>query len=657
MVNRTASDDRAKPPRQWRWLLWLLVLVLILAALAGTAYLQRMTLLTYAADRILQPYGMQVAALDGVQLGTTALRIRHLAIQHSDSGKRQNFANITVRVKPETLLRGRVDTISIASATLDIPDTAAGNMDPPAATDGTPAPDTRMALTNLVAAIPVKRLRIDHLQIAAGSMTAGHFRASDLSIDLQTVQLTCQPDRCQIGAELNLAVDSLHFGEASQPVALERITYSTDTPVLISIEANTNTLTLTAPSSTLTLPAIRMDDTLTGVVTSIRRLHLSQPLSASAIDPAALYAQAEITVRQLSTNLVATNLQPMQLDQHLTWAQGTVHATGSLTHGNQRLLHNDLQHDVKPGAGRGTLTVPTIDFNDSAGKLSDLWSPMPWRADILAGTASAHARLDWRIGPNTAVITGPVQVNLNNLSGYVNDIAFLRLSADFAAELMPDWRLRSTRATQLSLDSLDAGIELADIRSNLRIDASAGSVLLTDTSLNVFGGTVSSERLDYHLQDNDSRFDIVIDRIDLNQVLSMSAYQAVSASGLVSGQLPVRLQGLTPSISDGTLSALPPGGTIRYDSGTAAGSQRLELVYQALQHYRFNLMEARVNYQESGELDLAIRMEGTSPELNGGQRINLNLNINDNIPALLQSLQAARSVSDSIQTRLDIHQQ
>ena len=121
--------------------------------------------------------------------------------------------------------------------------------------------------------------------------------------------------------------------------------------------------------------------------------------------------------------------------------------------------------------------------------------------------------------------------------------------------------------------------------------------------------------------------------------------------------LTFRLQGLTPSISDGTLSALPPGGTIRYDSGTAAGSQRLELVYQALQHYRFNLMEARVNYQESGELDLAIRMEGTSPELNGGQRINLNLNINDNIPALLQSLQAARSVSDSIQTRLDIHQQ
>ncbi len=68
-------------------------------------------------------------------------------------------------------------------------------------------------------------------------------------------------------------------------------------------------------------------------------------------------------------------------------------------------------------------------------------------------------------------------------------------------------------------------------------------------------------------------------------------------------------------------------------------------------------METQIDYQPggqpSGELDLSIRMEGVSPALNGGQRINLNLNINDNVPALLQSLQAARSVSDSVQSRLD----
>jgi hypothetical protein len=45
-------------------------------------------------------------------------------------------------------------------------------------------------------------------------------------------------------------------------------------------------------------------------------------------------------------------------------------------------------------------------------------------------------------------------------------------------------------------------------------------------------------------------------------------------------------------------------------------------------------------------------MEGLSPELNQGQRINLNLNVSDDIPALLQSLQAGRSVTDALQRQM-----
>jgi len=36
-----------------------------------------------------------------------------------------------------------------------------------------------------------------------------------------------------------------------------------------------------------------------------------------------------------------------------------------------------------------------------------------------------------------------------------------------------------------------------------------------------------------------------------------------------------------------------------------------------------------------------------------GQQINLNLNISDNIPALLQSLQASRSITDALEQRLN----
>ena len=655
MSTPSTAHRPVKPARLRRWLLWLTAITLTLVMLAWLAYQQRLALLINTADTLLQPYDLQVAALEGMQVSTTVLHIRRLGLRHIDSGIEQTLRNITVGFDAAGLLRGQVNTITIEFADITIPDTGSGEA----------APNARMPLADTLAAIPFNRLAIDHLQIASSSLATGSVHAEELAANLRTVQLTCRPDRCQMSAGVQLTLAGLQFVQDARSFTLDSVGFSSEAPVAISLQGDTGVLIMTAPSAALALPAIRVDDTLTSLVATIRRLNLSLPLSPQGSDPADLYGQAEISVSELNTDLMDIDLSSMQIDQQLTWERDTVHATGTLVHDNRRLLANDLQHNLAEGAGQGTLEVPTIEFNDSTAKLSDLWSPLPWPADIVAGTASGHARLNWHTDDGAMVVTGPVQATLDNLSGYFNEIAFVQLSADIAAELVPDWQLRSTRTASVNLASVDAGIELGNIHSDVGFDLAEGTITLNDASFEVFGGTVSSDHLVYRLQDNDSRFTIELDRIDLNQVLSMSAYRGVTASGLVSGQLPVRLQGLTPSVDGGSLSALPPGGTIRYNSGTASpatgnasvGNQSLDLVYQALEHYRFNLMEAQVDYQQSGELDLAIRMEGISPELNGGQRINLNLNINDDIPALLQSLQAARSVSDSIQTRLDLRQQ
>jgi hypothetical protein len=42
-----------------------------------------------------------------------------------------------------------------------------------------------------------------------------------------------------------------------------------------------------------------------------------------------------------------------------------------------------------------------------------------------------------------------------------------------------------------------------------------------------------------------------------------------------------------------------------------------------------------------------------NPELEGGRRINVNVNISDNIPALLRSLQASRAITERLEQRLN----
>ena len=136
--------------------------------------------------------------------------------------------------------------------------------------------------------------------------------------------------------------------------------------------------------------------------------------------------------------------------------------------------------------------------------------------------------------------------------------------------------------------------------------------------------------------------------------MSLGAYQQVGATGIISGTLPVRLQGLTPLIEGGQLTASQQGGSIRYDQGSATtGNQSLDLVYQALEDYQYDTLSAGVDFDELGELVLSLQMQGQSPNVGQGQRINLNLNISDNLPALLQSLQAADNITERLQDVLE----
>ena len=60
-------------------------------------------------------------------------------------------------------------------------------------------------------------------------------------------------------------------------------------------------------------------------------------------------------------------------------------------------------------------------------------------------------------------------------------------------------------------------------------------------------------------------------------------------------------------------------------------------------------MNTEVFYDEDGELLLSVQLQGRNPDMNNGQEVNLNVNITDNIPSLLKSLQASRVITDELE--------
>ena len=98
----------------------------------------------------------------------------------------------------------------------------------------------------------------------------------------------------------------------------------------------------------------------------------------------------------------------------------------------------------------------------------------------------------------------------------------------------------------------------------------------------------------------------------------------------------------------------PPGGVIRYLHGDDTGDieepvSDLNLVTRALANFQYNSMTSDVNYTESGDLKLQMRLTGINPDMDVTQPVILNLSVENNVPQLLRSLQATRLIEDVLE--------
>ena len=148
-----------------------------------------------------------------------------------------------------------------------------------------------------------------------------------------------------------------------------------------------------------------------------------------------------------------------------------------------------------------------------------------------------------------------------------------------------------------------------------------------------------------------------VEGIDLTRILEIHPVEGLMGKGVIDGFLPLYWGPEGFYVGGGHLEARNPGGMLRYGSSEAAAlAQRnptLKLVLDALADFHYNILRAGVEYQKDGTLNLALRLEGANPAFEGGRTILLDLNLEENIPALLASLQLGNRISDTIRKRIE----
>ncbi|MGQ7956667.1 intermembrane phospholipid transport protein YdbH family protein [Pseudomonas sp. SP16.1] len=214
---------------------------------------------------------------------------------------------------------------------------------------------------------------------------------------------------------------------------------------------------------------------------------------------------------------------------------------------------------------------------------------------------------------------------------------------------------------QLSVEQIDPGIALGPLQLQARYQAALarplGGVLSHQRAeLGILGGSLSLAPNEWRLDNPSQLLPLRLSGLDLQQLFRVYPAEGLQGSGLLDGVIPLRLDGQGVSVEGGRIEARAPGGRLRFHSpriqAMGQANPAMKLVSDALEDFHYDRLGSSLDYDRSGTLRLGMRLQGRNPAIEQGRPIHFNINLEEDIPTLLASLQLTAKVSEIIQQRI-----
>ena len=480
----------------------------------------------------------------------------------------------------------------------------------------------------------------------------------------------------QAEAALNFAGDwQLVLAAADNPLDLRRLQQGSGT---FNLQTQLQSPQLRQQS--LQLQGLDLDLRLQGQLAEQRvRLTVQAP---SRIALKSLRAGDAFSAKTLRAELVGLVLQagdpqrPLQLEGPLqlrvgSLQQAQVHPLGWQFKGNvqaeldRQALRGTLSNDAglratlqgsHEQAGALALSASFAEIFFRAGnplsKTLVVWPPLLEFANgRLSGTASLHS------APAKA-LSVDLGLQFKGLDG-IYDRSELR---GLGGQL--DVRLRGQQLTldtsDLSLHQANPGLPVGPLQFRGRYAATlakpaAGQLSWSEARSSLFKGEAWLEPGQLDLSQPSQRLPLHLKGLQLDEIFRVYPAEGLAGRGALAGTLPLLIDAQGVRIEQGTLAASAPGYLqFRSEKIRALGRSNpsMQLVADALDDFHYDVLDSAVGYDERGKLTLALRLQGRNPDLEKGRPINLNVNLEEDVPALLTSLQLTDKVSETIRQRV-----
>lgn len=213
---------------------------------------------------------------------------------------------------------------------------------------------------------------------------------------------------------------------------------------------------------------------------------------------------------------------------------------------------------------------------------------------------------------------------------------------------------------QLYISSVQQGFTLgpvtAEFGAQIPFDNPKQSTLnLTNHSIKGLGGSISIPNQSYSMA-NKFALPVVFEEISLGELMRQYPSNKVAIDGNVSGTIPVHWDSNQFTVDRGYLNALAPGGHLQVDSSAlvsvAGNNPSLQTLAGVLSNFYYQQLSTVIDYDKNGKLTLAVKLKGSNPEVENGRPVELNVNLEEDLPALMKGLTLSNSLNEAIRKRV-----
>lgn len=611
-----------------RFLLWLLVL-LVAVLLVGAWYGRA------AWEEWRESNGIRAVEWQGITVSLDGVQLERFSVTQMRDGQPYRAGGEQLSLYWSWHWHGPLpDVVGVGRLAVDIPAW------PGSGGQQASSPAVAQALPGQLPGWLPDNIRIDQLVLTLpdGIRATGDLRVSGLSVpDERTIVTSAMEVEAPI-PEMTLAGWQLHEGRASLVVSGKADEQSVTLDFID--ETHLELARIDAPDKAARLDKLRVN--LADTKLTARYSLQSRALKMLSFEGPVVATADAIHQPQLIP-------QPWRLEGRLDSDMHQLRFGGRLSSeaGTETRLELGFPFD-----GIAELDIQMAATGAKGGRqLADTFTA--WPAQLEIGEGSAGMTMALRFPPQGTQMQG--ELNFDGLGGLYARTAWAGLNGNIAMDLAENGF--AARTSGLALDSLNSGIALGgiDIAGNYRStlgQVAAGTLTIERASAQFLGGRVYIKPAEWQLSDMPVRVPLELEDIKLSELMQVYPAEGLAGSGLLRGSVPVWISTEGVSIESGQVEALAPGGTLKLPAdrlrGMAQNNEAMALVVRAMDNFNYTVLNSTVDYDQDGTLNLGLRLEGSSPDVRDGHPIVLNINLEEDIPALLTSLQLSGRVNEAV---------